>query len=76
MSASLLIVEDERSSREYLRLLLEEEGHQTTLAANGVEAMVALERDAFDLLISDLHMPEMDGRSCRRRRCPSKRWTT
>jgi two-component system NtrC family response regulator len=61
MSASLLIVEDERSSREYLRLLLEEEGHQTTLAANGVEAMVALERDAFDLLISDLHMPEMDG---------------
>jgi two-component system NtrC family response regulator len=57
----LLVVEDERSAREYLRLLLEEEGYRTTLAADGVEAMVALEREPFDVLISDIHMPNMDG---------------
>jgi DNA-binding NtrC family response regulator len=61
MSTSLLVVEDERSAREYLRLLLEEEGYRATLAADGVEAMVALEREAFDVLISDLHMPKMGG---------------
>ena len=61
MTASLLIVEDQKAAGEYLRLLLQQEGYQTELASDGVEAMVALERDRFDLILSDIHMPNMDG---------------
>jgi DNA-binding NtrC family response regulator len=59
--ARILVVDDERSAREYLRLLLEQEGHETGLAGDGVEALVELEREVYALVITDLHMPEMDG---------------
>jgi len=58
---SILIVEDERSAAEYLRLLLEEQGYRTLRAANGVEALLALESSTPSLVLSDLRMPEMDG---------------
>jgi two-component system response regulator HydG len=62
MSAgSILVVEDERSAAEYLRLLLEDKGFAVELAANGVEALLALERRPPSLVLSDLRMPEMDG---------------
>jgi len=57
----ILAVDDDRSARGYLQLLLEQEGYEAVTAANGVEALVELERGHFDLLISDLHMPEMGG---------------
>ena len=59
--ASLLIVDDERSAREYMRILLEAEGHRVRTAENGVQALLALEQEAADLVLSDLQMPEMDG---------------
>jgi DNA-binding NtrC family response regulator len=61
MADSILVVEDEPSSAEYLKLLLEQMGYEVRLAANGVEALLALETGHFDLVISDLRMPSMDG---------------
>ncbi|MEE2665239.1 MAG: sigma-54 dependent transcriptional regulator [Myxococcota bacterium] len=56
-----MAVDDDRSARGYLQLLLEQEGYETVTAGNGVEALVELEQGHFDLLISDLDMPEMGG---------------
>ncbi len=61
MSDAILVAEDEPSSAEYLRVLLEGRGHTVRLAANGLEALLALESRAFDLVITDLRMPSMDG---------------
>ncbi|MEZ4330814.1 MAG: sigma-54 dependent transcriptional regulator [Myxococcota bacterium] len=61
MSDSILVAEDEPGSAEYLRLLLEGRGHAVRLAANGIEALLALESQPFDLVITDLRMPSMDG---------------
>jgi len=61
MSASILIVEDERSAAEYLRVLLEEQGYPVRHAGDGIEALIALEAQPADLVISDLRMPRMDG---------------
>jgi len=57
----ILAVDDERSAREYLRLLLEGEGYEVVSAEDGVGALVELEQGGVDLVLSDLHMPEMDG---------------
>jgi DNA-binding NtrC family response regulator len=61
MSHSILVVEDDRSACEYLRLLLEEQGHTVRATGNGIEALVALEAGEYDLVISDINMPQMDG---------------
>ena len=61
MPDSILVAEDERASGEYLKLLLEEMGFEVRLTGNGVEALLALEAGAFDLVITDLRMPSMDG---------------
>jgi len=61
MADSILIAEDERASGEYLKILLEEQGFAVRLTGNGVEALLALEAGAFDLVITDLRMPSMDG---------------
>ena len=58
---SILVAEDERASGEYLKLLLEELGYAVRLTGNGVEALLALEAGAFDLVLTDLNMPSMDG---------------
>jgi DNA-binding NtrC family response regulator len=60
-AGSILVVEDERSAAEYLRLLLEEEGFRVATASNGVEALLSLEQELPSLVLSDLRMPEMDG---------------
>ncbi len=61
MGDAILVAEDERSSGEYLKLLLEEMEFEVRLVANGVEALLALEAGRFDLVITDLRMPSMDG---------------
>jgi DNA-binding response OmpR family regulator len=57
----ILIVDDEASIRLTLSALLKRAGHEVTSAENGEEAVSALERQPFDLLLVDLKMPGMDG---------------
>src|SRR5262249_4238320 len=59
--ARILLVEDNPDSREVLRRLLELQGHQVAEAANGIEALAALQADAFDIVLLDLLMPGMTG---------------
>ena len=61
MGNKILIVDDEPSASEYLRLLLEQEKFEVRTTGNGVEALIALETNSFDLVISDIRMPQMDG---------------
>lgn len=56
-----LLVDDDRDSREFIAFLLEQYGAQVTEAQSASEALSSLERAKFDLLISDIGMPDMDG---------------
>jgi len=57
----VLVVDDERSMRELLAIVLKREGYDVVLAESGKTAVAALERGPFDLLISDIKMPDMSG---------------
>ena len=57
----ILVVEDENSMREALRLGLEEENHSVTLASDGLEGIHAAESFDFDAIVLDVMMPGMDG---------------
>ncbi len=57
----VLVVDDERSMRELLSIVLRREGYDVTVAENGRVAVEQLERARFDLLISDIKMPDMSG---------------
>lgn len=59
--AKLLIADDEAPLRDLLERGLTEAGHEVTTVADGMEALQALEHEAFDLLLSDITMPELDG---------------
>jgi putative nucleotidyltransferase with HDIG domain len=59
--ARLLIVEDDAAVREFCIRLLRMNGHTVTSAENGRQALEILERERFDLVLTDLAMPEMDG---------------
>ena len=57
----LLIVEDERILRENLQTMFSEHGYQAEAAPNGEEAIRRLDQERFDLIITDMRMPEADG---------------
>jgi two-component system response regulator PilR (NtrC family) len=59
--ARILVVDDERSMRELLAIVLGREGYEVVVADNGRQALAELERRPVDLLISDIHMPDMTG---------------
>jgi len=61
MSKSILIAEDEQILRESLAELLVQEGYEVVATANGKEAQAAVLQRSFDLVLSDVRMPEMDG---------------
>jgi len=60
-SARILVVDDERSMREMLSILLKREGHQVSVAENGQGAIDLLNQRPFDLVVSDARMPDVDG---------------
>jgi len=60
-AARLLVVDDEASQLQALCTVLREEGHEVVGCAVPAEALDALRRQGFDVLLSDLHMPQMDG---------------
>jgi len=57
----ILVVDDERSMRELLSIVLAREGYQVVAAETGRQALQVLERQPIDLLISDIKMPDMSG---------------
>ena len=59
--ASILIVDDEPGFREMLRTILAPQGYSTVTAANGVEAINAVQNFFFDLVLLDVKMPNVDG---------------
>lgn len=63
----ILIVDDEPAIRETLSDLLEDEGFVVARARDGLDALHVLEGRVFDLIISDIKMPRLDGASMARR---------
>ncbi len=61
MKGRILIVDDEKAARKSLNDILKLEGYRVTAVASGEEAVEALEKDEFDLMLLDLKMPGMDG---------------
>ena len=59
--AKLLIIDDERGIRNTLREILADEGHEVDVAENGKQGLEMARAKAYDLIFSDIKMPEMDG---------------
>lgn len=59
--ARILVVDDEDSLRRLLKAVLERAGHDVITANNGFEAVRLVDAEPFDLVITDLIMPEMEG---------------
>ena len=57
----ILLAEDDSSMREYLARALQRVGYEVSAVGCGTEAMPLLETQSFDLLLTDIVMPEMDG---------------
>jgi len=61
MPLRILLAEDNSVNQLLATRLLEKRGHIVTVTSNGREALAALEKSAFDLVLMDVQMPEMDG---------------
>ena len=61
MSKRILIADDEKSIRDSIKIILDDEGYETYTAADGEEALNRLSSENFDLVISDIKMPKLDG---------------
>jgi two-component system response regulator PilR (NtrC family) len=61
VKSRILIVDDEPSMREMLRIVLRRDGYDVTVAANGTQAIDILKRERVDLLLSDIRMPDVSG---------------
>lgn len=57
----ILLAEDEEAMRTYLERALTKAGYEVCAVDRGTEAIPLLEKEQFDLLLSDIVMPEMDG---------------
>ena len=57
----ILVVDDERSMREMLQIVLRRDGYDVVVADNGRDAVARLNGEAFDLLLSDIRMPDVTG---------------
>ncbi len=57
----ILVVDDERSMRDFLSIMLKKEGYDVVTAENGGDALKTVQGEIFDLVISDVKMPELDG---------------
>jgi len=60
-SLRVLLAEDNAVNQRLVVRLLEKRGHRVAVAENGLEALAALKKEDFDLVLMDVQMPEMDG---------------
>jgi len=61
MSKQILIVDDSESIREVLAFSLKNEGYQVLVARDGIDALQYLDGRTIDLLLTDYHMPNLNG---------------
>lgn len=61
MSLKILIIEDDEQIAKAVQRKMELEGYDTVMALNGKEGIERYEKDTFDVVITDLIMPEQDG---------------
>jgi two-component system, NtrC family, response regulator PilR len=59
--AKILVVDDDQGIREFLEIMLNREGYDVTSADNGMKALARCKKEKFDLIITDLKMPKVDG---------------
>ena len=72
MPRSVLLLDDEAPVRRAVARMLQLEGHEVTERATAAEALAALEQRSFDLLLTDIMMPDMNG--CELGRAVGRRW--
>jgi CheY-like chemotaxis protein len=65
----ILLVEDNTVNQRVALRILERMGYRADLAANGLEVLQVLKRQAYDVVLMDVHMPEMDGLEATERIC-------
>ncbi len=63
----LLVADDVAQNGELLQIILTREGHQVTLASDGLQALKAFSDERFDAVLMDVHMPGLDGLGATRR---------
>lgn len=61
MKSRILVVDDEESIREFLEIMLKKENYEVTTAEDGLRAKDILSKKSFDMVISDMQMPNMTG---------------
>jgi two-component system response regulator PilR (NtrC family) len=57
----ILVVDDDQGMREFLEIMLTQEGYLVTTASDAIKALSRCRKEKFDLIITDLKMPKMDG---------------
>lgn len=60
-SPMILVVEDEPVTQRLLKKILEDRGYEVVIAGDGIDALMELGKRNFDLILSDLSMPNLDG---------------
>ena len=58
---TILVVDDEKSMRDFLKILLKKEGYSVETGSNADDALLKLQQNSFDLIISDIRMPGISG---------------
>ena len=60
-SFNILVVDDEPSYRKAMKRLLNTDGHNVTLAEDGIDGLRILEKKEFEMVLTDINMPNMNG---------------